>query len=115
MADAVETLMHTAGGAAVAGFFSWLVARTKAKKSPGEVSNQIANGFTKLVDQLQEENSRHLKQIDSLREEGHRLRNQLSKLRAYAELLFRHIGKLEDLISAQGHTPPARPELPSPD
>lgn len=99
--------------AAVTGAFAWLAARAGRRRSPDQVGDTIANAFKTLVDELQEENARHLKQLNLLREEGQRLRGQLLKLRAHAEVLFRHIASLEALIRGHGADPPARPALPN--
>ena len=99
--------------AAVTGVFAWLAARAARRRSPDQVGDTIANAFKTLVDELQEENARHLAAVNQLREEGHRLRGQLQKLRAYADVLFRHIASLEALIRSHGADPPARPALPS--
>lgn len=99
--------------AAVTGVFAWLAARTGRRRTPDQVGDTIANAFKTLVDELQEENARHLKQLNQLREEGRRLCSQLLKLRAYADILFRHIASLEALIRSHGADPPARPALPN--
>ena len=97
---------------AVTGVVTLLVARESRKKTPGEAADTLASAFSKLVDQLQEENGRHLAQISTMREEAHRLRNQLTKLRGFAEAVFKHVKVLEDCIKAMGGTCPDRPVIP---
>jgi hypothetical protein len=99
--------------AGVAGFFAWLAARAQKRRAPDQVGDTIASAFKTLVDELQEENRRHLKMINGLRDESQRLRKQLQKLRAFADALFRHIAALEALIQARGEAAPERPSLPA--
>ena len=97
---------------ALTGVVTLIVARENRKKSPGEAADTLASAFSRLVDQLQEENGRHLAQITCLREEGHRLRNQIDKLRGFATAVFKHIAVLEECIRGLGGSCPDRPVIP---
>lgn len=113
-ADYVKTIMAAAVGAVATVGAAWLGKRRHPKAVQAEMSDQIAGAFQKLVDELQEENGRHLASIKVLREDAHRLRNQLTKLQAFAASLFKHIAALEAQLRSAGLEPMARPTLPDP-
>lgn len=104
MVSAVS-VMGTLGAAKIA---KW----RHPKAVQAEMSDQIASAFEKLVDQLQEENRRHLHMIEGLRKEGHALRGKLAQLQAFAHLLFKYAAGLEEQLKSLGGTLPPRPELP---
>jgi hypothetical protein len=97
--------------AAVTGLFGYLAARLQFRRRPGEAVDTIATAFGRLVDQLQEENARHLESLRLLREDAHKIRNQLSRLQAFAQTLFGHIAVLERQIVGLGADPAPRPSL----
>ncbi len=110
----VIDLALAATPAAITGLFGYLAARQQFRRKPSDVSDTIAAAFTRLVNELQEENARHMASIRTLREDAHRMRNQLSRLQGFADALFRHIAALEQQILRLGAQPLARPLLPEP-
>ncbi len=97
---------------AISGLFGYLAARQQFRRKPGEVSDTIATAFSRLVNELQEENARHMASIRTLREDAHKVRAQLTKLQGFADALFRHIAVLERQIIGLGAEPALRPSLP---
>jgi hypothetical protein len=97
--------------AAVTGLFGYLAARLQFRRRPGDASDTIASAFSKLVNELQEENARHMASIRILREDAHKMHGQLTRLEGFAQSLFRHIAVLERQIAGLGAEPVARPSL----
>lgn len=103
--------LATALPAAVTGLFGYLAARLQFRRPPGEVSDAIASAFSKLVNELQEENARHMTSIRTLRDDAQKMRGQLGRLQAFADALFGHIGILERQVVGLGGAPAPRPAL----
>ena len=87
-------------------------ARNNAPLAKAELTSKEVSTLSVVVDQLQEENARHLASLKTLREDAHRVRNQLAKVQSWARLMLRHLERLEALILSLGGEAPARPELP---
>lgn len=99
-------------GSALTASIGYAARKRHPKAVQAEMSDRISSAFQRLVDELQEENRRHLAMIEALRTESQSLRARLARLQAFAQALFRYADELEAQVRDLGGCPVERPDLP---